>query len=369
LGGATVAHVSTVHPAFDIRIFHKECRSLAHAGFDVSLVVCHDRNETVDRIRVAALPRTRGRLARIFVLGPLALLQALRSGARICHLHDPELVPIGLLLKLAGRAVIYDAHEDLPRQIMSKHWIRPRLRALMARVSERVEDFSVARFDAVIAATPLIGRRFLAHNPNTVVVNNFPLASEFPDIPCWAERERAVCYLGGISRERGIGDIVRAMEEVDAVLHLAGTVSPPAYLQELQGMPGWEKVRFHGLLDRVQVFELLRRSRVGLVCLHPEPNYIESQPIKLYEYWSAGVPVVASNFPSWQELIVGNEAGLCVDPGDTTQIARALRLLLEDEDVAVRMGQNGLRLVRAELNWTNEEAKLVGVYHRLATAG
>jgi glycosyltransferase involved in cell wall biosynthesis len=238
----------------------------------------------------------------------------------------------------------------------------------VARVAEIVEDFSAARFDAIIAATPVIGQRFAKLNRNTVVVNNFPLPSEFPVVPAWGTRERAVCYVGGISRERGILELLRAMEQVDAELHLAGTVSPENLLKELERMPAWSKVHFHGFVRRAEVFDILRRCRAGLVCLQPEPNHIDSQPIKLYEYWSAGLPVIASDFPRWKEVILGRDAGICVNPADCNAIAAAIRLLLDDEPTAIRLGENGRELVCSTLNWANEETKLVALYRELTKA-
>jgi hypothetical protein len=52
--------------------------------------------------------------------------KALKTDADIYHLHDPELMPLGLLLKLQRKKVIYDVHENLPKQISIKHWINPR---------------------------------------------------------------------------------------------------------------------------------------------------------------------------------------------------------------------------------------------------
>jgi glycosyltransferase involved in cell wall biosynthesis len=365
LRGQKVSHISTVHPAFDVRIFHKECRSLAQAGFDVNFVVTHIRDEAVEQVSIVRLPKTPNRAARMLVNPFLALRRALGTGSVIFHIHDPELVPVGLLLKLAGKKVIYDAHEDLPRQILSKTWIDLRLRRLVAAVAESVEDFAATRFDWVVAATPTIGERFLKLNANTIVLNNYPLTREMPELAEWEGRERAACYFGVISSGRGIEEIIRALEFTDATLHLAGPVSEPAFLKRLQCLPAWSRVRYHGILGRGQVMGYMAGSRIGLACLHPEPNHVDSQPIKVYEYWGAGLPIVASNFPRWMELIEGNRGGLCVDPMDPARIASAINYLLENDNEARRMGQNGRRLVETTLNWNSEEEKLLSLYDRL----
>jgi len=363
--GYKISHVSTVHPPFDVRIFHKECRSLAEAGFDVSFVVPHEHDERIDNISIVGLPKPRNRVIRMLVTSALAFVRALATRARIYHIHDPELVPVGLLLKIVGKKVIYDAHEDLPRQIMIKNWISPALRPLVAHVAEKFEEFAVRCFDSVVAATPVIGERFRKFNGSTVVVNNYPLPREFQKTVDWDNRERAVCYLGLISRARGIEEIIRALDYADVTLHLAGSFSDEGLLQEMKRLPSWSRVRYYGFIDRQQVMSLMSQCKVGLVCLHPTPNYVDSQPIKLYEYWGAALPVVASNFPRWVELIEGNQCGLCVDPKKPELIARAISHLLAHDSEARRMGENGRRLVETAFNWKCEEEKLLRIYSQL----
>jgi glycosyltransferase involved in cell wall biosynthesis len=360
--------VSTVHPPFDIRIFHKECRSLAHAGYHVDLVVTHSRRETIDGVHIEPLPTAGGRIARMLIGSLRALFRALGTRASICHVHDPELVVVGLLLKLAGRKVVYDAHEDLPRQIMSKYWIRPGLRRFIAAVAECVEDFAARRFDAIVGATPTIAERFALLNPRTIIVNNYPLLSEMPEPTLGVVRDNAVCYIGAISPERGLREIVLALEHCDAELHLAGAFSPASFQAELEALPGWKKVRFHGYLDRAAIYRLLGRSRAGLLCLHPMPNHIHSQPIKLYEYLSAGLPVIASDFPSWRSFFADHACGVCVDPRDPQMVAGAIQGVLDDRAAAEAMGARGRAAILARFHWGHEEAKLIEMYRLLATA-
>ena len=118
-----IRHVTTVHAVDDPRIFHKECRSLAARGYDVGLIVYHERAEVIDGVRVVPLDRSRGRLDRMSRAAWRAYRTAAAERADIYHLHDPELLWVGALLKLGGRRVIYDVHEDVPKQILSKHWI------------------------------------------------------------------------------------------------------------------------------------------------------------------------------------------------------------------------------------------------------
>ena len=75
----------------------------------------------------------------------------------------------------------------------------------------------------------------------------------------------------------------------------------------------------------------------------------------MFEYMSSGVPVIASNFPLWREIIEGNNCGICVDPLNPTAIATAIDTLAKDPDRARQMGRNGQKAVLEKFNWSAEE--------------
>ena len=118
------------------------------------------------------------------------------------------------------------------------------------------------------------------------------------------------------------------------------------------------------MLGRADVASLLARSIAGLVLFHPEPNHVNAQPNKLFEYMSAGLPVIASDFPLWRAIVREHDCGLCVDPRDPQAIAEAMRTLAADPEGARRMGMNGRRAVLATFNWQQEETRLLELYER-----
>ena len=122
-----VCHISSAHPPFDVRIFHKECVSLAQAGFDVSLVITHDKHETVQGVKMIPLPPTKGRIHRMVIKTYFAFYRALKTKSKIYHFHDPELIILGLMLKVKGKKVIYDIHENNSASILSKPYIRSKV--------------------------------------------------------------------------------------------------------------------------------------------------------------------------------------------------------------------------------------------------
>lgn len=368
---AKICVLTSVHPPFDVRIFHKECKALMGAGYHLLLVVPHERDEVRDGIRIRALAKPGGRLGRMTRTMWQVCREALRLDAEIYHFHDPELIPIALLLSLRGKKVIYDIHEDLPRAILSKHYLPRWIRRPLGWLAERGEKLACRHFAALVSATPVIAERFTGLNGHSVVVQNFPLLQELISlggVP-WSERIYSLAYIGNISLERGIREMVQAMgllpDRFQATLKLAGNFSPPSLREEVIRLPGWRRVEALGFLDRPGVIELLRQVRVGLVLIHAEPQYQASYPIKMFEYMSAGIPVIASDFPLWREIVGSSGCGLLVDPLDVKAISEAIEFLLTNPQEAEEMGRRGRFAVEKHYNWASEERKLLQLYAKL----
>ena len=363
-----VCILTTVHPPFDTRIFHKEARTLATAGYDVALIAQHKENGVVDGVKVVALPKPKNRVTRIFGLAWTAFRLALGQRADVYHFHDPELIPLGLALKtLTSARVVYDIHEDYPRQILSKPWIPSAFRKPIAWGMGLLERLAARFFDGLVAATPGIARRF--PSSKTVVVNNFPRVEELTinqegTIP-YPERPNWVVYVGGITTIRAAREMVKAVDsmQMPAKLILAGSFKSQALQNALSSLPGWANVRFLGWLSHPEVAAVLAKAKVGLVLYHPLPNHIEAQPNKIFEYMAAGIPFIASDFPLWREL--GDGAGLFVDPLDPLAIAQAIDWLLTHPEKAEAMGRRGRELVLEKYNWEAEAQKLIMLYERL----
>ena len=364
-----VVHLTSVHPAFDVRIFEKECRSLAAAGYDVAIIAPHEKDETREGVRLVSVPLSRNRRERITKTVLQVYRAALQQNADIYHFHDPELLPVGILLKLRGKLVIYDVHENYGATLRGKAWIPGALRAVASMVVRVVENAGAAFFDAVVTATPSIAELF--PKKKTVVVRNFPrLASVSPAYQLKRLGGQAV-YVGNVTTVRGSRTMVEAIalvpKELSAELAIAGSLSDELR-NELQNLPGWAQTRILGWLSRAQVEMLLAESRLGLCVLHPTPNHVEAYPIKLFEYMGAGIPVVASDFPLWREFVIETNCGLVVDPLSPIAIAEAITWLLSHPEDAEAMGRNGQMAVQRMYSWEREADQLVETYKRLLPA-
>jgi glycosyltransferase involved in cell wall biosynthesis len=363
-----VVHLTSVHAADDTRILHKECRSLADAGYDVTLIAQAPLVSAEGAgVRVVVLRRPASRWRRVTETTWAVLRAAWREDAALYHLHDPELLPVGLILKLRGARVVYDVHEDWPAAVDARDWIPVPARAVARRGVAAVELCAARLLDAVVAVTPEIAARF---PPDKVaLVQNFPLGDERTIERAPADHQPIVAYIGDLTEIRGARTMVEAMGRlpigVAARLVIAGTFSPPELEEELHRLPGGERLETRAWLSREGVAELLADASIGLVLFHPSPNHLASQPNKLFEYMAAGLPVIASDFPRWREIVGRNGAGLLVDPRDPTAISEAIAALLADPDGAAEMGRHGQAAVGDRFRWASQAEVLLGVYRRL----
>ena len=367
-----VAHLTSAHPRDDTRIFFKQCSSLALHGHDVVLIVSDGAGDTIrNGVRIIDVGRSDGgRLSRMMRSTQRVFSAAIRADADLYHLHDPELIPHGLLLKRRGKKVVFDAHEDVPLQILAKHYLRPGLRKTIASVFSRFEKYACAKFDGVVAATNQIELKFSMFGIPSATVRNFPIADELFAITAERPPTKDICYVGSIAGIRGIREMVRALELTDQPvrLNLVGEFSESDTAAEVSGYPGWARVNNLGLQDRAGVREALSRSLAGLVILHPTANYLESLPIKLFEYMSAELPVIISDFPLWRKMLARANCALFVDPLNPKAIAQAIDALVTDPKMAAQMGQNGRRLIETQFNWASEESTLLDFYGRILPA-
>lgn len=371
-----LVHLSTVHPRNDTRIFIKQVRTLSSAlARDVSLVVADGFGDSHQPGQPAIFDLGKlpvSRFKRALIGNFLAFVFLSRTRPQLVHFHDPELIPLGLLLRLCGCQVIYDVHEDVPRQTMSKHWIPIIFRWPVATAITAMEWLAGKVLSSFVPATATIAARFPASK--TVLVQNFPIQSEFVTAGQFPYSERAskFAYVGGICDIRGGREMVQALEHMadfpEVCLEMAGDFSPEGFGAELRQLTAWSKVNYHGVMGRQGVTSLLGSVKIGLVVLHPIPNYIDSLPVKMFEYMAAGLPVIASDFPLWREIIGEAGCGLLVNPLDPRAIANALSWLLEHPFEAEAMGQKGQQAVRRIYNWEREATQLVGLYNKLLLA-
>jgi len=359
-----ICHVTTVHPRTDVRIFYKECTSLAKE-FDVYLIVADGLgNEISNNVNIIDIGlRQNSRIKRAYIDSKKALKKALELNCKIYHFHDPELIPLGLILKRKGFIVVADFHEDIPLQILTKHYVNPILKRILSLTFKIYQRYASKKMSAIVSATPTIAETLIEYNSRNAIVKNYPVLDS--TVSYNGKKSNWITYIGGINIIRGFYEIIEASKESNTQLKIAGIFHEPILHDVIKKDEYSSNVDFLGFLNKSQVDKLLSESIAGLVTLHPTPNFLDSLPIKLFEYMSAGIPVIASNFPLWKKIIEGNECGICVDPFNSTQIAEAMLYLRDNPVEAKAMGDNGRKAVLEKYNWNNEEEKLIDLYNTI----
>ncbi len=364
-----VCILTSVHLPFDGRVFHKEARSLAKAGYDVTLIARHDKDEVVDGVRIVPLPEPKSRLQRMTkVLWRLYRL-ALREDADVYHFHDPELMIVGLLLKLRGKRVIWDVHEHYPNAILDKYYLARPLRRAISSSFDLFERAVVRFFDYVIYTTPFVGARYQKMKVRSGRVENYPIV-ELSDAFERNPQEKIV-YLGAMSPTRGLVEVIEAFslvakERPNWELCLVGSCRPQSFEQELKDLAARcgvaANVKFIAWVPYEEKERLSSQASMGVITYLPYSNNTSCLPNKLFDYMLVGLPVIASDFPLYRQIVEPNRCGILVDPSKPDQIARAMEYLIECPQEAREMGERGRKAVLEEYNWEKESERLLQIY-------
>ncbi|RKX54555.1 MAG: glycosyltransferase family 1 protein [Thermotoga sp.] len=364
-----VCILTSVHPPFDGRIFHKEAKTLAKAGYDVVLIAQHNEEEIIDGVRIVPLPKPRNRFERMTRVVWRLFRLALREKADVYHFHDPELIPVGLVLKLFGKKLIYDVHEDVPQDILTKNWIGNSIvREIASFFFSGFENLSCTFFNGIVAATPDIAKKFPSQK--TITLRNFPILelidkTEPLDI---SKQKPIIIYAGGLMKIRGIKEIVQAMEFVGdrAELWLLGKWENEEFERECESLKGWEYTKYLGYVPYGKHYSFIKMANIGVINFLPLPNQQKAMPNKPFEYMVCSLPMIMSNFSYWQGIF--GECALFANSYNPKDIAEKILYLLDNPDEAKRLGNNGRKLIEEKYSWENESKKLLGVYKKLCVA-
>lgn len=361
-----IVHVTSAHSRKDVRIFQKMAVSAAANDHDVT-VICSDGgcNERVSDVNIISIDKAKTRIFRWFYTPWKIYFVARKLNADIFHLHDPELLQVALFLKSKKSSVIFDSHEDFVKHLQGKKIRLPFLVKVIATIFGLFQRVICARLDGIITATPAIKDTFQKFNSDTVTVHNYPKLDEWVSTKKWSEKDNEICFVGGISEIRGIKPLCDAtmLTSTNVKLRLAGSFSNLDLRKDLENSESWQNIIYEGQLPREQVSEVLSKAKVGIVTFLPVPNHIEAQPNKLFEYMSASLPVIASDFPLWRSIVSKYNCGILVEPNEPSAVAKAIDFLLSNEKEAEEMGRRGRNAVLEEFNWDRQRDALLEFYN------
>lgn len=371
-----VCHLSSAHAPNDTRIFHKQCASLAKAGYQVSFVVKAKDAQSVGcttqkGVQVIQVPVDSSSRLKRMLFGAKAVYQkALEVDADIYEFHDPELLPYGLKLAKKGKKVIFDSHEDYPTQIMEKEWIPTLLRRIISSAYRAYETHVVKQLDAVLFPCTKNGINIFENRAKQVVIlSNAVMLEEMT--PPQQEAQKSgdtICCTGSLTYQRGITHLIRAAHQAGVKLILAGQYSSEEYRRELEAMPEYSCVEYLGYIGRQELAQVYARSSIGMSTILNVGQYasLDNFPTKVYEYMAAGLPVIVSDYPFMRRSVQQDDFGIAVDPADVQAVAQAIRAILSDPQRAQQMGENGRQAVLQKYNWDIELKKLLELYDSLS---
>jgi glycosyltransferase involved in cell wall biosynthesis len=303
---------------------------------------------------------------------------AIRDRAAIYHIHDPELLPVAVVLSLFTRGrTIYDVHEHYPFSMLAKHWIPGWLRHPIALLTGLAEKLLSPFLDAVIYVTEPVGDRFrrkTGRKPVAVCVRNYPPLDVAKGIRVPRSKDPAVAYMGNVSGPRDMETTVRAIPRVlarfpRARFVLMGPFVPAGYGERLRRLArelGVEHaLELPGLVPYREGLARLARSSVGILPLADLPAFRVAMANKLFEYMALSLPVVAADLPENRKVVEKARCGLLARPGDARDLAEKINRILGDPRGAAAMGRRGLAAFRKRYNWTSEERALLRLYANL----
>lgn len=367
-----ICHVTSAHPRYDVRIFHKECRSLVKHGYDVTLLVNDSLpNESRDGVKIVSTQfEPKNRLQRMIKTKRHFGRRMLEIDASIYHFHDPELLLEAAWMKRQGKTVIFDFHEDVSQQILHKSWIPREIRKVVSFFYGRYEERVAARLDALVTVTPKFVERLKQINLNTYMITNYPIKRRNSHSPIY-EKKRAICFAGKISPQWNHESIIRAIESIDDIEYIMAGRGRHEYIESLRQLKGWSKVRYLGEIPHERVTEVYNESMVGMSLLSHNTQVGTEGTLgntKIFEFMDAGLPVISSDNKLWKELLEANKCGIAVNPSNREGIIESVTRLLNNPRLSVSMGRNGQNAIDKLYNWTTQEAILLDLYNTVQRA-
>jgi len=364
-----VCHISIVHKKNDIRIFHKECISLAKAGYDVTYLTSYNVDQYIQGVHILGinLNKKLGKLYR-YIFGDRKIIKkALNLKSDVYHIHDPELIRFAKKLKKNNSKVIYDSHENTPMQILEKEWIPKFWRHKISIIADKIEISNIKYCDMIFAVADSTCDRFHNYKHNVIKLENLPILKEFEDITIdynIKNEKNIFCYSGAIWNERGLQNTCFSVEGIsNCKLQIAGRIDINNIRDYINKLP--INTFYLGYLTRNEIHKLYENSICGLCLFLPYPNNMIDPPTKIYEYMAAGIPTICSNFKSMEDVVLKNKCGISVNPENIEEIKNAIKYILEHKDEARQMGENGLEAIKNKLNWETHERVLLDAYGSL----
>lgn len=361
--------LTTVHPPFDTRIYHKEAVSLAKK-YDVTVIAPSDKliEKKTESVKVITVKKTGNKLFHPLTLWRV-FIEGMKQDCDVYHCHEPSsLLVAGLLKLIKQKKVIYDAHEHFPLLISENSAFPTFLRSIVRIFASIWERMLLYFADIIITVDDVLARKYRKYHDMVYVISNYPPLTLIENFD-HNDQSKQIIYVGGISKERGFYEMLHAAEIAHVPLVCVGDFTDEKnkseIIQYLKERPS-KNIFFTGRLSHPDTLKHIAQSMIGICILHPTPRFIDAVPIKLFEYMACGKPVIASDFPVVREVVEEGRCGVLVDPLNKGEISKVMQDLMNHPDIAKKMGKNGQKIVAERYNWGRMEKKLLALYESIA---
>jgi glycosyltransferase involved in cell wall biosynthesis len=297
----------------------------------------------------------------------------LRENCSVYHLLIPELVPIGLILKvLFRRQVLFDAHEDYVQYVWVSPYVKGVARYICAwsfrallNLASRIFDGFVFGDDSLESEYPHLGARKLCFH-------HYALLSMFsPNLIPFAQRTYDLVYSGSISKDAGafvMLEAVRLLRRRYSQLRVLFVGEPRRYIRN----EFYRRIKEYGLEECIEITGrvpyqkvpgLLNQCKVGLIGLLDLPKFQKQSSTKLFEYMAKEVPVVSVDLAPERKYLIPGIHGYLVKPQEPQAMADAVYDIIARPDLGEQMAKAcRKRVVENKLYAENECDKLLSFY-------
>ena len=285
------------------------------------------------------------------------------------HSNDLNTLPQGYICskwRIRKKTLIYDSHE-----------VQTSRTGYDSGFYGMMEKFLIKRIDAMIVENHTraqYNEDLYGFYPN--VVHNYPFKQadkkvekiDLHSMLGLPANEKILLYQGGIQTGRGLDKLIQAapsFKEGTVVLIGDGRIKPQ--LEKMVDEASLhEKVKFLPKVPLQDLPKYTANAYLGFQILNNVCfNHYSASSNKLFEYMMAGVPVVACDFPEIKRVVQGEQTGICIDSHLPEEIAKAVNLLLEKQDLRDELSQNS-KQASGKYNWDLEQENLLSVYKGIA---
>lgn len=364
-----ICMLTSGHDVYDNRIYYKEVLSLKKKYDQIYIVAPGEKDFTTkDGIIVKCFPKRKSWYDRIRPMKDMFKI-AKDIKADVYHAHEPDSFQVAIKLKKTiNSKAVYDSHEYHP-EAFAEHFKYGRNQ--IQKIVYIYEKKLAKQADYIVTVNQLLVDKFKKYNQNVALVPNYPVLKE-KNFEKGESEVPSYVYVGGISEDRGIFEILKAIKLVNKNYKYtfigpfkSNVVKNNVEDYVSQNLSG-KNITFTGKIPHIKVFDYLRTCDAGFVLLQPNNwRYVNSEPIKIFEYMMSETAVIASDFPMMRNIVKSSNCGILVKPDRAQDIAKAIEYIGENREKARKMGINGYNKVKELYNWDKCSNNLFKAYEDL----